>query len=87
MAHDIPSFIREIERINQLKRIDIPVSTKLEIAEIADRVVKRAGPALLFQTSSKRPTCRSRLGFTARTSVWRWRFTIRRKISRRASAS
>ncbi len=55
MAHDIPSFLREIEKINQLKKIDAPVSLDLEISEIADRVIKKAGPALLFQNVKENP--------------------------------
>ena len=55
MAHDIPSFLREIEKINQLQKIDAPVSLDLEISEIADRVIKKAGPALLFQNVKENP--------------------------------
>ncbi len=44
-------FIHEIDRIGELVRIRRPVRTELEIAEIADRVMKRpgGGPALLFE--------------------------------------
>lgn len=44
-------FIQEIDRIGELVRIRRPVRTELEIAEIADRVMKRpgGGPALLFE--------------------------------------
>jgi 4-hydroxy-3-polyprenylbenzoate decarboxylase len=52
---DLRGFITELERRNQLKRIKYPVSTKLEIAEIADRVVKRTGPALLFENVKETP--------------------------------
>ena len=55
MAHDIPSFLREIDKIGQLKRIEAPVSLDLEITEIADRVIKRAGPALLFNNVRQTP--------------------------------
>jgi 4-hydroxy-3-polyprenylbenzoate decarboxylase len=55
MAHDLPSFLREIEKLGQLKRIAHPVSAKLEIAEIADRVIKQAGPALLFENVRETP--------------------------------
>ena len=47
-SHDLPSFIAQLERQKLLKRISHPVSTRFEIAEIADRIIKQAGPALLF---------------------------------------
>ena len=53
--YDLRGFIAELERRNELKRIQHPVSTRLEIAEIADRVVKRAGPALLFDNVQETP--------------------------------
>ncbi len=54
-AHDLPSFLHELERRKLLKRLTHPLSTKLEIAEIADRVIKRAGPALLFENVKETP--------------------------------
>jgi len=44
-------FIDEIERAGELVRVRDPVSTRLEIAEIADRCMKSrdGGPALLFE--------------------------------------
>lgn len=39
----------------QLKRISAPVSPKLEITEIADRLVKAGGPALLFEKVNGSP--------------------------------
>jgi 4-hydroxy-3-polyprenylbenzoate decarboxylase len=41
-------FVQVLEREGELKRIGHPVKAELEIAEIADRVMKRGGPALLF---------------------------------------
>jgi 4-hydroxy-3-polyprenylbenzoate decarboxylase len=38
-----------LEQAGELKRITRPVSAELEITEIADRVVKAGGPALLFE--------------------------------------
>jgi 4-hydroxy-3-polyprenylbenzoate decarboxylase len=55
MASDIRSFLSEVEKLGQLKRITHPVSTHLEIAEIADRVIKSAGPALLFENVKETP--------------------------------
>ena len=49
MYGDLRSFIQELEKRGQLVRISEPVSHDLEITEIADRVVKQAGPALLFE--------------------------------------
>ena len=47
----LPDFIAAIERIGELVRVREPVRTHLEIAEIADRVMKSpgGGPALLFE--------------------------------------
>ncbi len=49
MYPDLQSFIKELELQNQLIRIKTPVSHYLEITEIADRMVKKGGPALLFE--------------------------------------
>jgi len=46
---DLREFITALERKGQLKRIREQVSPILEITEIADRVVKSGGPALLFE--------------------------------------
>jgi 4-hydroxy-3-polyprenylbenzoate decarboxylase len=46
---DIQRFIEKLESSGQLKRISASVSPELEITEIADRAVKTAGPALLFE--------------------------------------
>ena len=46
---DIREFIGALERNGELKRVSDEVDPHLEIAEIADRAVKRAGPALLFE--------------------------------------
>jgi 4-hydroxy-3-polyprenylbenzoate decarboxylase len=44
-------FVTEIERAGELVRVKHPVRTRLEIAEIADRVMKSpgGGPGLLFE--------------------------------------
>ena len=46
---DLRDFIGFLEQKGQLRRIQTSVSCELEITEIADRVVKRGGPALLFE--------------------------------------
>ena len=46
---DIREFIAFLDEKGELRRISVPVSRDLEITEIADRVVKSGGPALLFE--------------------------------------
>ncbi len=49
MAYNsLQEFVQALEREGELKRVRHPVKAELEIAEIADRVMKRGGPALLF---------------------------------------
>ncbi len=42
-------FIQKIEAMGELTRISYPADPFLEVTEIADRVMKRGGPALLFE--------------------------------------
>lgn len=46
---DLREFIAQLEAQGELKRITIPIDPKLEMTEICDRVLKRGGPALLFE--------------------------------------
>ena len=46
---DLREFIRFLEEKGELRRITAPVNHELEITEIADRVIKSGGPALLFE--------------------------------------
>jgi len=46
---DLREFIRALEQNHELQRIPFEVDPVLEIAEFADRAVKRGGPALLFE--------------------------------------
>ena len=46
---DLRDFIRMLEKRGELKRIKVPVDPHLEITEIADRVLRAKGPALLFE--------------------------------------
>ncbi|MDN5842961.1 MAG: 4-hydroxy-3-polyprenylbenzoate decarboxylase [Alcaligenaceae bacterium] len=46
---DLRDFIAQLEAKGELKRIRHPVSTRLEMTEISDRVLRRGGPALLFE--------------------------------------
>lgn len=45
----LDDFVAAIERMGELKRIRYPADPCLEITEIADRVMKVGGPALLFE--------------------------------------
>jgi len=46
---DLRDFIAQLEKIGELKRIATPVNPRLEMTEICDRVLKAAGPAILFE--------------------------------------
>lgn len=48
---DLRDFIGQLERAGDLKRITHPVATDLEMTEISDRVLRREGPALLFENA------------------------------------
>lgn len=50
MAYDdLYDFLVYLEKSGELKRIKVEVDPELEISEIYDRVVKKNGPALLFE--------------------------------------
>ncbi|AWN23933.1 menaquinone biosynthesis decarboxylase [Deinococcus irradiatisoli] len=46
---DLRSFMALLEERGELLRVDAPISSDLELTEIADRFVKSGGPALLFE--------------------------------------
>ncbi|WP_374400789.1 4-hydroxy-3-polyprenylbenzoate decarboxylase [Niveibacterium sp.] len=46
---DLRDFVAQLETRGELKRIAQPVDTHLEMTEIADRVLRAGGPALLFE--------------------------------------
>ena len=50
MFRNLEAYLLALEKRGELKRIRVPVSSELEITEIADRMVKTGGPALLFET-------------------------------------
>ncbi|MEE8112116.1 MAG: UbiD family decarboxylase domain-containing protein, partial [Acidobacteriota bacterium] len=53
MPHeDLQAFIKALRSLGEIREIREPVSPRLEISEIADRVVKTGGPALLFTNVS-----------------------------------
>ena len=47
--HDLRDFIAQLEKLGELKRIVTPVSPRLEMTEICDRVLRAQGPAILFE--------------------------------------
>jgi len=50
MAYNsLEDFLQVLELEGELKRISYPVKAELQITEIADRVMKSGGPALLFE--------------------------------------
>ena len=46
---DLREFISTLESTGELKRITVPVDPNLEMTENSDRVLRQAGPALLFE--------------------------------------
>ena len=54
---DMRDWIAQLRKAGELAEIDAEVDPVLEITEIADRMVKRGGPALLFTnvTGSEHP--------------------------------
>lgn len=49
---DLRDFLDKLEARGELRRIDMPVSPRLEMTEICDRTLRRGGPALLFEKPS-----------------------------------
>ncbi len=47
--HDLRDFLSQLEQRGQLKRVGAEVDTYLEMTEICDRVLRAAGPAILFE--------------------------------------
>ena len=47
--NDLREYLDKLEEIGELKRIKHPVDPNLEMTEIADRVLRSGGPALLFE--------------------------------------
>jgi len=46
---DLRDFVAQLEARGELRRIAAPVSPRYEMTEIADRVLRAGGPALLFE--------------------------------------
>ncbi len=47
--HDLRDFMSQLEAAGELKRVGVEVDTRLEMTEICDRVLRAAGPAILFE--------------------------------------
>jgi 4-hydroxy-3-polyprenylbenzoate decarboxylase len=72
MAHkSLADFVQVLAQQGELKRITYPVKAELEITEIADRVMKNNGPALLFENviDKKIPLLINAFGSTKRMAL------------------
>ena len=69
-APDLQTFVADLEERGWLKRVSAEVDSILEITEIADRVTKAGGTALLFERvrGSRMPLLINTFG-TARADV------------------
>jgi 4-hydroxy-3-polyprenylbenzoate decarboxylase len=47
---DLRDFVSQLERLGELRRVDLPVSPVLEMTELCDRTLRAGGPALLFES-------------------------------------
>ncbi len=70
-TRDLRGFLALLEERGQLRRITAPVDPDLELAAIADRVLARGGPGLLFENviGSSMPVAVNLLGTVERV-VW-----------------
>ena len=50
--NNLREFLSLLEDHQLVKQIDQPINPALEVTEISDRVLRRAGPALLFNQPS-----------------------------------
>lgn len=68
---DLRDFTAELEKRGLLKRITQEISSKLEITEISDRVLRAGGPALLFEnvTDSEMPVLTNLFGTAERIAL------------------
>jgi len=68
---DLREFIEQLEKDGDLKRISRRIDPNLEITEIADRTLRRKGPALLFEQvgDSKIPLLANLFGTEQRVAL------------------
>ncbi|WP_028356885.1 UbiD family decarboxylase [Brackiella oedipodis] len=48
---DLRDFLQQLQQKNDLKHVQVPISTHLEMTEISDRVLRAQGPALVFDNA------------------------------------
>jgi 4-hydroxy-3-polyprenylbenzoate decarboxylase len=46
---DLRDFLAQLERTGELRRIRVPVSPRLEMTEVCDRLLRAEGPAVVFE--------------------------------------
>jgi 4-hydroxy-3-polyprenylbenzoate decarboxylase len=68
---DLRDFLASLEKMGQLRKIDVEVSPRLEITEISRRVLAAGGPALLFRRagSSAMPVLTNLFGTAGRVAL------------------
>jgi len=68
---DLREFVAQLEARGELKRIGVPVSPRLEMTEICDRVLRSGGPALLFErpTGHEMPVLANLFGTVGRVAA------------------
>ena len=68
---DLRGFLAQLESKGELKRIAAEVSPRLEMTEIADRVLRAGGPALLFErpTGHRMPVLANLFGTVERVAA------------------
>lgn len=49
IAPDLQSFVAQLERAGELRRVRVEVDPKHEVSELVQRVIRQNGPALLFE--------------------------------------
>ncbi len=83
-CRDLREFIARLETCGELKRIVVPVDPRLEMTEIADRVLRAGGPALLFEkpTGADMPVLANLFGTPRRVAMGMgtdadWRSSLR----------
>jgi 4-hydroxy-3-polyprenylbenzoate decarboxylase len=68
---DLRDFLAQLERRGELRRIRAEVDPRFEMTEICDRVLRQAGPALLFE-KPKGHAIPVLGNCSGRQSAWRW---------------
>lgn len=68
---DLRDFITQLEKQNEIKRINIPVDPHLEMTELSDRTLRAGGPALLFENPKghSTPVLTNLFGTTKRVAM------------------